>query len=333
MFVYSNEIGWMKTFLTIITLSLSTMLTAQDSVVDYFAANPRWVETFVGPDASETPVEVQFYLEGDSTINGKTYHKLMANSVSIPSVDIRAGKRLQGLIRQEGRKIFYRGFVLIRSPHNGGTPILNNTPLPKNEVLLYDFGLQKGDTLNVKNNPLFYDHTLRFPDDTAYVFLNENPGIYNIYPNYYCRNIRFVAQNGNAFNILEGMGSIDFFLGSITYNSYINCYTNDSAITGEINMPNNSSTDCDFVTSIEKVESKNTAIFFPQPSQGMLYFSGIEVQSYSLYSGTGQLLITKENANATQELNMSHWPDGLYFLHYSTRNGQQGVEKVLLNRY
>ncbi|MBN2746384.1 MAG: T9SS type A sorting domain-containing protein, partial [Bacteroidales bacterium] len=67
-----------------------------------------------------------YRINGDSTVNSKTYQKLWASSDSLSTWTY------QGLVREEGKKVYFM-------------------PLDRSEGLLYDFDLEIGDTARVVN--------------------------------------------------------------------------------------------------------------------------------------------------------------------------------------
>merc|ERR1711974_321587 len=99
--------------------------------------------------------------------------------------DHRENNHGQGLLRQEGQKVYYRGYFLQSLPYSGNTYVYDYSPLPEEEVLLFDYGMQLGDTLDVKNHPQFYEYLKKYPEDTLFVVdrAYESSSV-KLYPSY-----------------------------------------------------------------------------------------------------------------------------------------------------
>tara|TARA_R110001592_G_scaffold237306_11_gene496348 strand:- start:4683 stop:5639 length:957 start_codon:yes stop_codon:yes gene_type:complete len=318
----------MKKLLLLLTLFGSFVLRAQDSIPDYFAASPQWVVDY----SRET--QVQLFLSGDTVVNGTKYHKLMAASDDLTGFDSRIGDRLQGLIRQEGRRVYYRGFLLFDARYNNvfEYPITEETPLPRKEFLLFDFGLELGDTLFVQDNPLFERYIERFPEDTAFVVNQVDSNFFKIYPNSFVNAIQL--KNSSSFYTLtyyEGVSESSSFISDmfpyIPESFY--CYKNDSSEFIEDRHVFFDDNNCSFVTSTENISLVAIPTVYPQPSNGVLNFSE-GVNSYSLYNIHGQRVLS--NTEISQQIDIKHLPNGLYFLHYTFGHQKSALQRVVLSK-
>lgn len=72
------------------------------------------------------------------------------------------------------------------------------------------------------------------------------------------------------------------------------------------------------ITSTVKLDKDNTINIYPNPSQGRLFFTEAITGELSVYSITGQHLLTKE-INYAQELDLSAYHEGVYVLEIKTR--------------
>ena len=319
----------MKQLLSLLYLFSITLATAQDTVPDYFAANPRWVESI----GSET--DVQLFIDGDTVVNGIEYYKLMATGDDVSGFDGRKGIRLQGLIRQEGRKVFYKGLVLMYGEHNNVSgAITDQTPLPSKEFMLFDYGLTLGDTLFVQDNPLFEKYIQRFPTDTAFVVFGVVEDERQIYPNSFVSVLGFESIiEGRQLLYYEGVSYHETFIAEMyAYRpSSLSCYRNDSTdmIDSRYQVPYAGNSGCDFITSVNNHSQEKEFSIYPQPCTGVLNFSE-SIQGFTLYNSQGKLV--EQNAEETNRVNVSHLPNGLYFLHYQQNNAGQGIEKVFLEQ-
>jgi hypothetical protein len=320
----------MKHLLFLLNLLCVTVLSAQNTIPDYFAANPKWVER-IGNDTY-----VQLFLEGDTLVGGKQYHKLMASGDDVSGMDARTGNRLQGLIRQEGRKVYYRGFLLFDARYNNvfEYPITGETPLPRKEFLMFDFGLELGDTLFVQDNPLFERYIERFPEDTAFKVIDVRPDKRKIYPRSYVSEFFLEGTTeGYYLNYYEGVSEVGTFISEMFayIPSAFTCYRNDSTdlIDSRNQLPFSGSGRCNFVTSTEDISLVAIPTVYPQPSNGVLNFS-VGVNSYSLYNIHGQRVLS--NTEISQQIDIKHLPNGLYFLHYTYGKQKNAMQKIVLSK-
>ena len=186
----------------IFLLVLSTVvLNAAAQSFDYFAHNPRWVEAYYFE--SDPSVELELYTLDDSLHDGILYHKLWITGYTPPN-DRRIGfPKIQGLIRQDGYKVWYKGFITsVDASHHQPMPLTNSDTFP-DEFLLFDFGMAVGDTLFAKDLPTIdpeYDHDyyiLGFIDSGEY---------YQPIPNKWGRVLLFNSVNATEtiYDFVEG---------------------------------------------------------------------------------------------------------------------------------
>ena len=91
--------------------------------------------------------------------------------------------------------------------------------------------------------------------------------------------------------------------------------------------------DCDSVIGLtlmvlEGVEESNeTAIqVWPNPTKGLMHIEAEDVLKAELYNLVGQLMFSKENPN---EIDLSDFEEGIYFLVISDKNGAKSITKVI----
>lgn len=113
------------TFLSL--LSFKQGLATENRILDkiYFNENPNWISYYTNV-FDESFIRKEIYsLQGDTILNGIQYHKLYCNEI------------YTGAIREMGRKVY--AYDLLYPPFD-------------DEILLYDFNLEKGDVF-ISNAP------------------------------------------------------------------------------------------------------------------------------------------------------------------------------------
>lgn len=76
-----------------------------------------------------------------------------------------------------------------------------------------------------------------------------------------------------------------------------------------------------------EIEESSIKIF-PNPTSGKLYFSGIDKGEVEVYDNIGRLL-TQTHLNSTKNIDLGHYPNGLYFVKVTEKNKSKTF-KVLL---
>uniref|UniRef100_UPI0035A0BDD4 T9SS type A sorting domain-containing protein n=1 Tax=Jeotgalibaca porci TaxID=1868793 RepID=UPI0035A0BDD4 len=86
---------------------------------------------------------------------------------------------------------------------------------------------------------------------------------------------------------------------------------------------------CDFdVTEISENRTNNDQVLlYPNPANGLVRISGMEVAEVQIYNTLGQLLKTCRNTN---EISVSDAPAGLYLLRITDENGATATGKVVV---
>jgi hypothetical protein len=105
--------------------------------------NAQW-NIYLEYSISEAPIDtvlLRYFLSGDTTVNQINYKKLCLEKGSLAN----PVRELAGLIRQQDKKVYYKGTDFLGFPH-------------EDEWLLYDFNVQKGDTVWHTNSG--YEYTV-----------------------------------------------------------------------------------------------------------------------------------------------------------------------------
>lgn len=320
---------------TLYTLLLSTILySASAQSFDYFESNPSWVESYI--NSNDNLVPLLYYIGGDSTVRGVEYHKLMLSGYSFRDT-ARSTSRVHGLIRQDGYKILYRGFL---SPYNLDYPdhfYIQPTDTFPDEFVLYNFGLSMGDTIYAKDYPLLNSGN---PDD-YYVVYGLDSTSYKPLPSTFARRFSLKGNNVGSscfIDYFEGIGDANNFLGSTCSDerSFLQCFQNDS--TGFIEpqyqyipsyLDEGTPQLCSvFVTSIEEQKSESIGVY-PNPSTGVVHFSGAMPQLVQVYNAQGQQVIVINKPSGISNISLVDQPQGLYFVRYQI-DGVTHFSKLVL---
>lgn len=105
--------------------------------------NAQW-NIYLEYSISEAPIDtvlLRYFLCGDTTVNQISYKKLCLETGSLAN----PARKPAGLIREQDKKVYYKGTDFLGFPH-------------EDEWLLYDFKVQKGDTVWHTNSG--YEYTV-----------------------------------------------------------------------------------------------------------------------------------------------------------------------------
>lgn len=284
----------MKTFAAIILLLITISLSAQ--VPNYFENNPQWRQNSScrTGDCVDTEDYV-YYLNGDSIIENTTYHKIYKHGIvhhywyfNPPVPDWCIGSstfnEFYALVRQEENRVYIRQW---------------NEP----EALLYDYGLQVGDTLPITWNQMNNDIVVLSIDSLK---------VGNSY-----RKVFNLTQQSSP-QLIEGIGHEGGFLEPFPpifdcgHNLF--CYVmNDTTYYPSFNSP------CDLTVNIKIIPSQEIIKYFPNPVVKDLtieFGSSEKIQQVIAYNGVGKKNDLKFEAIGGNEvkIDMSRLGKGLYII-------------------
>ncbi len=83
------------------------------------------------------------------------------------------------------------------------------------------------------------------------------------------------------------------------------------------------------ISSKESLENPQNLYVFPNPSQGIVNISGINIERVEVYNSNGQLIT---NEYKTNQISMNQAPEGLYFIKIINTKGDITIQKVLLSK-
>lgn len=280
--------------------------------------NAQW-NVYLEYSISEAPVDtvlLRYFLCGDTTENQLNYNKLCLEKGSLAN----PVQELAGLIREQNKKIYYKGTDFLGFPH-------------EEEYLLYDFDVQEGDTVWHTNSG--YDYTVIEKIDSVIV------------GNQFRR--RFKVNTWRNYNFkdeefwVEGIGSIkNGLLAHITeiptccYHFWeFVCYSEN----GETKYLNPSFDDCypSFLFSSTEGGLKLPEIsIYPNPVARQVIIGDVPQGDdfhITLLNSTGRLILKKQ---VQQGKNVIQFPafDGLAIVVITNSSGKVvKVEKMVSNKF
>jgi hypothetical protein len=264
--------------------------------------NATWtvVEYGYGTMPPETGVW-HFGLSGDTIISAKTYAKIYWNPGSLGNLNPEKAFNLStasyyGAFREDAaKKVWYKD-----KSSNA-------------EYLLYDFGLNLGDTFCFYQEPCGVQcHAVSLVDS---IKINGS----------YRKRIHF-TYNGQKETWIEGIGSAYdnwtgkwCFIGNIEWK--LNCYKEKGiALYGN----------CDYPTGIKKISGESFSIkIFPNPVTDHLTVE-TEMTDATINVETifGEIILTQKMTTGKTKLNLEFLSNGIYILRCST-NQQEHVYKLV----
>ncbi len=235
------------------------------------------------------------YMDGDTIIDGKSYKFLFRTDFD--SLNLKGEKYLANLIREDSTKrVYFR-------------ERLTDTSFCKDEYLLYDFGAEIGDTLdidtvlstkcNYSSTP--YLHIV----DTIYEVVIDGKILR-----------RFEFKDRPEKYWIESIGSIEWgFFGPkwgepFEGGEYLGCYYDQDIFWAE-----DYDKGCQYA-GIEDMKSVKWQLkYFPNPVKGKLFLSeAYPIESYKVYDVSGTLRLNGQFQNFNNEIDLSTLNSGIYFL-------------------
>jgi len=295
----------------LIFLTLSGVLSKLDAQISYFENDPVWRLTHGWSQDGFNVIYTYYtyYVDGDTLVNDTAYHKMYTHRWNDSEV---LGTELKGLVRQEERKVFARDV--------DGLWTLDNT-----DQLIYDFGLEVGDTI---------------PQTPLYLWPSNEPTTVEsidsllIGDNYH----RIINSNDIDATLLEGVGHAQgFFEGmGIPFDHvyYLECYhKNNSEIifsNEQLGWWGSGTENCDLTISIEEINDDRFISVFPNPSNGLLKIScSVTIKHLSVIDIFGQKVMQVDKPETTFQLAISGLKSGLYTLSVQLMNGETNIKRLI----
>ncbi|MCG8576092.1 MAG: T9SS type A sorting domain-containing protein [Flavobacteriales bacterium] len=299
----------MKFLISIFSIFLFTSLFGQ--IPDYFGNSPEWLQhssCIEGLPQCKLETNSVYYVDGDTDVvaTGELYWKIRKYGEStfvledtiIPSFceghfesDI-----LVALLRQDERRIVAYNFD------------------DETEEILYDFGLEEGDTLPVTSIQIYEDVVVT---DLDSIMIS---GIWHR---------TFEVDSEEIEFIIEGVGHDRGFLEPM-YTTEDCKYTHGCySLYGNIEWFNDVATeDCEFVASIDPIDSDNSLLLFPNPASNWLRLGGVLPDKHKIvvYDQLGRTIMEVENTNGI--IDLTTLETGSYHLQLRSISGVQNASFI-----
>ncbi len=303
----------------ILIFFLITKHTYSQLTLPFPDSSASWVITEGGGSSGQWQYgNYRYFCNGDTVINGTSY-KLLKYSNNLDPIDT-ISSIVVGYYRIDGQKVFYlqdSSFV------NGSSAMYNSSYFNTGqEILLYDFGIQIGDTFSLSDSTLGNTiivltqiDTIQFSSEVVrrFIFTSSNFGCfttqyyywyygigstYGFFPNFYC------FENGITFDC--------FHENNVDYVFYL--------------QPGD---DCMNITLGEDRHVKSdVATLFPNPSEGLFsIFSDFSDGNAIITDLMGKFIISIALSKGNNVVNIQNISSGIYLL-----KTKAGVEKILIHK-
>ncbi len=258
--------------------------------------NAIWSEYYLVYDNINPQIYPYYIIEnGDTMINNLTYHKIVMSNDTV--IDF-SEDSYTGCFREDINEAVYF--------------------LPKdsiNEVLMYDFSKQVGDTVIIPASPLWKYETL-----TLIIYKIDSVEIQGNFR----KVIHFTEWITSELCWIEGIGSnmgllYNFYSYGIGEGPELNCLTLDDIFIYQ--NPESWLSDCFVFTEVEDqkyIESEME--IFPNPATSFITIKineGIPIEEAIIYNHLGQKALEAKPVNNT--VDVSGLKPGIYFIEVATK--------------
>ena len=260
-----------------------------------------------------------YFLNGDTTVDDLHYSKVYA---------LHSDSILVGGIREDStKKVYFTRFYY----DFGGTCLSFDIPDTVKEVVLYDFGLDLGDT------SYFFDPLL-FPDYDCFM-----PRVVTLvnYISVFGSNRRRLLVKGDAGNgpdyWIEGVGSDHGLFGPYAKEFESEWTLCSFENMGEILVSPNPDGGC--ISAINPLSVSNSLQVYPNPSDEVLYFKfeavNNQIESFGIYDCNGKVLLESKNGNeiANGFISVKELPYGIYIYSILVSTGETVNGKFVKQGY
>lgn len=268
-----------------------------------------WKVEHYGPDCITSPEGAgglcqisQSYLQGDTLINEVNYHKIYINGVSFPHYlepPSYWGSSYQGCYRNDiaNKKVFYIPYWDTQNE----------------EVLLYDFNLEIGDTIQTYLTLDVDPENLKIVESIDSILISS---VNNTYAKRYK-----ISDYMLDLYIIEGVGSmggvVDPILDGFEYSNDVICFQNDA---DGLNWDNGGNFSCDIISVIPEIVSrKEEMIISPNPAQNKIDVvlpKAIDLSNAIIYfyQINGHLLKPIKMNSSSTSINIENFKSGIYLI-------------------
>lgn len=296
------------TLLTILTFSLSCFA----QYIPFPTSNTTWTCANGEGMSGTYNGNIHFFiLNGDTLISGKHYSKLFYSQ----SGTYDTSYFVCGIREDSTKKVWYSGL------RNSCPPCYYlNYEGDTSEYLLYNFGMNIGDTITLYNPNMITSNSNPYSkvltDTSSQFFATKLRKVYH------CNNM------GNLFdnNFLEGVGSVEGILAPLMedfeifntmlcFNGYVNIFTGS---TWEILFGGPSPCLTELAIDENETNQINLNSFYPNPSNGIIYLKN-NTTKVKIFSASGQF-IYESNKLDKKQLDLSFLTKGMYIIKFDSNN-------------
>ncbi|MBR4155676.1 MAG: T9SS type A sorting domain-containing protein [Bacteroidales bacterium] len=140
-------------------------------------------------------------------------------------------------------------------------------------------------------------------------------------PEYGCYRVTFknTAGNGcgNGFWGIKDADNKTITSGSSSTNAFRYAYPIELKYSGE---------------SVEDIAEMENVNIYPNPANSYINVVAENISNVTVYNSIGQLIYTETVDNSFVKINTSSWVNGMYFVNVVTANGNQSLQKVVVNK-
>jgi hypothetical protein len=277
-----------KIFYILLCCILSNLCTAQNYIPFDFD-NGLWYEEH--HDMQYERHYYNYFTDGDTIINGVTYHQLYRNgkhtySIFFTPTPWNYSLELFGFIREDNNKrVYYKG-----------------TFNPNPEELLYDFNIALGDTIAIPPIDYMFDSAIVVAVDSILICSTMR------------KRYKLDILAGGLLHDLywtEGVGGTHGLIPryySFERGVLATCYSDSTCISPCLTV---------LSTNRIKNQASKSATIYPNPSSETSTIqlnNGAISTNISIINSLGQVVITKTTNNQEEILDLSQWVAGIYYV-------------------
>lgn len=259
----------------------------------------------------------QTYLEGDTVINGISYNKIYENGMSFhsyPNPTSYWGPLYRGCYRNDiaNKKVFY----------------IRYWDTQNEEVLLYDFNLEIGDTIQTYLTTDIGSIDPKIVEEIDSVLISS---VNDTYAKRYK-----LSDYLLDLYIIEGLGSmgglVDQILEGFEYDNKVICFQNDN---DDLNWDNGGNNSCDIISSVYEPKLTNTNLrLSPNPAANHIEVLLKDAMNSSnplinIYQINGLLVQSIPMRSTSVNLNIEDYHSGVYIIEIESDGVVQAREKFI----
>jgi hypothetical protein len=269
--------------------------------------------------------ELQYYIQGDTVINGITYRNVWSigySGLPVVSCSTYFGQGPALAYRESNKRIFCIKYLY----NNPSNPPSSSTP----EFILYDFNLSLGDTFAypVHFTPLMFGNTIITHVDSTLVF-NSYRKVYFLTT---LMSMPPSPADSNYVAIIEGIGSTYGLIGNLLKPNWQEKYDELTCFRHNVNDYSPWGDPCNYLTTEEAPQPQPEVKIYPNPARDFITIEDMEGQytEIMLMDLSGRVIL-KENISGRQlikSVSLNPVGNGLYVCWITSKSGNRYSSKV-----